>query len=604
MWQAQRHGGVIAAAQRVAPAPRSCLGAADLRSSPYACSRGRGRVAKQSVAETHPHLVGETDFDLTAVTSGSSKKVTWRCPAGHEWQAVIRSRCAGSGCPYCSNRRVLPGFNDLATTHPEIAAQCLDDPTTLTPGSDRKVRWRCASGHEWLAVVYQRTSQNSGCPKCSRRTPTLRTNDLATTHPELAAQALFDATAVSAGSARRLRWRCAQGHEWYATPGARTNLGSGCPACAGQRVIPGVNDLATRFPGIAREALFDPTKVMSGSSRKMPWRCAEGHEWEAVVHTRTSRGLGCPMCAGQRAIVGVNDLATRFPDIAREALFDPTEVMWGSNRKLSWRCPRGHEYEARVADRTGDGAQCPYCQGKRVLPGFNDLATVAPHIAEQATFDPTTVTGGSGKIGIWRCSRGHEWKAQVSSRVSNDLGCPYCSGQRVLAGFNDLATINPRLAREALFDATKMTARSNFKGDWQCSSGHRWTATVSSRSGGSGCPSCAVTGYDPNKPGHLYLLEHLDWALTQIGISNVIAQRIADHEKRGWAALDVRGPMDGVLAKQWESSIIAYLRRRGVAAPRGRKFSGRTESWVTSEHPVRSLYELMRVVEDAEDRGV
>jgi hypothetical protein len=113
-----------------------------------------------------------------------------------------------------------------------------------------------------------------------------------------------------------------------------------------------------------------------------------------------------------------------------------------------------------------------------------------------------------------------------------------------------------------------------------------------------------VTGYDPNKPGYLYLLEHLDWALTQIGISNVIAQRIADHEKRGWAALDVRGPMDGVLAKQWESSIIAYLRRRGVAAPRGRKFSGRTESWVTSEHPVRSLYELMRVVEDAEDRGV
>ena len=29
---------------------------------------------------------------------------------------------ADSGCPYCSGRKVLAGYNDLATTHPGIAA--------------------------------------------------------------------------------------------------------------------------------------------------------------------------------------------------------------------------------------------------------------------------------------------------------------------------------------------------------------------------------------------------------------------------------------------------------------------------------------------------
>ena len=492
----------------------------------------------------------------------------------------------------------------VAETHPHLVSETDYDLRTVTAGSTKKLTWRCDSGHEWVARVDQRTRQGSGCPYCSGRLPVPGVNDLATTHPEVAAEALFDATTVSAGSARRLPWRCADGHEWVTTPGARANLGSGCPVCAGQRVIPGENDLATRYPELAAEALFDATHVMWGSKQKLPWRCGEGHEWEAVVHSRTSRGLGCPMCSGQRVIPGVNDLATRYPEIAREALFDPTQVMWGSNKKLPWRCPRGHEYEARVADRTGDKGQCPYCSGKRVLPGFNDLATVAPDIAAQALFDPTTVTSGSGKIGLWRCTLGHEWKAQVSSRVSLQLGCPYCSGQRVLAGFNDLATVQPQLAAQALFDATKMTAGSRFKGEWECPEGHRWKATVSSRTAGTGCPSCAVTGYDPNKPGYLYLLEHLDWGLMQIGISNVVAQRVADHEKRGWIAVDVRGPMDGWLTKHWEASILTYLRSRGVAAPKGRKFSGRTESWYASAHPVKSAYELMQQVEAADDTAI
>jgi len=112
------------------------------------------------------------------VTSFSNRKVWWRCTLGHEWQAVVAARVVeNSGCPYCAGRRVLAGFNDLATLHPKIAAQWDDTlngtltPEMVTPGSHKRVWWRCSEGHVWRAAVYSRTGkQKCGCPVCAGKT--------------------------------------------------------------------------------------------------------------------------------------------------------------------------------------------------------------------------------------------------------------------------------------------------------------------------------------------------------------------------------------------------------------------------------------------------
>ena len=57
------------------------------------------------------------------VTMGSNRKIWWVCEKGHEWQAPVYSRTHGNGCPVCSNRKILPGYNDLATLHPELVKQ-------------------------------------------------------------------------------------------------------------------------------------------------------------------------------------------------------------------------------------------------------------------------------------------------------------------------------------------------------------------------------------------------------------------------------------------------------------------------------------------------
>ena len=50
-----------------------------------------------------------------------------KCKEGHEWSGLIANRArkgkADPGCPYCSGRKALAGYNDLATTHPDIAAR-------------------------------------------------------------------------------------------------------------------------------------------------------------------------------------------------------------------------------------------------------------------------------------------------------------------------------------------------------------------------------------------------------------------------------------------------------------------------------------------------
>ena len=109
----------------------------------------------------------------TEVSIGSHKKVIWRCEKGHEWEAAVKSRTINkTDCPYCSNNKVLAGFNDLATFLPDIAAEWSDRnyptlPTQVTVFVNRKVWWKCKDcGREWNTLISTR-SGGSKCPYCS-----------------------------------------------------------------------------------------------------------------------------------------------------------------------------------------------------------------------------------------------------------------------------------------------------------------------------------------------------------------------------------------------------------------------------------------------------
>lgn len=260
------------------------------------------------------------NFPLTpdAVSYGSKKKVWWKCENGHSWQTTVHVRSEGSGCPYCTGRKVLPGFNDLGTLYPDVAAQWDREkngslsPRDVSTGSKIRIWWRCPEGHSWQSPVASRTAWGHGCPVCAGKTIVTGENDLAHLQPEIAAQwdkrknGRLKPSDVAVSSNRPAWWRCELGHSYRATVASRTQRKTGCPYCAGRKVLKGFNDLKTLCPDIASQwhpslnGALTPEMVTPGSNKKVWWQCSMGHVWKSVIYPRTgAQQCGCPVCAGK-----------------------------------------------------------------------------------------------------------------------------------------------------------------------------------------------------------------------------------------------------------------------------------------------------------------
>jgi hypothetical protein len=341
------------------------------------------------------------------------------------------------------------------------------------------------------------------------------------THPEICkswhpTKNTLKPSDVSYGSKIKVWWKCPQGedHEWQSSVACHVKY-PGCPICSGQKVIISTS-LATKRPEIAAQwhpALnqLPPTEVTEFSARKIWWQCNQGHIWEARIFSRT-QGAGCPYCGNKKADIH-NSIVTTHPEIAKDwhptlnGDIKPENVVFGSGKKVWWKCPKNHEYQARVTHRVNGGKKkqgtgCPYCVGQLVDKN-NCLATVHPNIAKEwhpiknGTLTPEQVVPMSHKKAWWQCPKvaDHVWKASVDNRVDKNTTCPCCLG-RVVVPSNCLATTHPAVAKE--WHPTKNTITPNditFANNnsfwWICAKKHEWKARTDARTRGTGCPYCA-----------------------------------------------------------------------------------------------------------------
>ena len=299
-------------------------------SRPPLPERSLAAVNPEVAAQLHPTRNGATTAE--AVSAGSPVRLWWACPAGHDWQAPVTSRTRGAGCPYCAGVLPTPA-TCLAARDPAVAAQWHPTrtgaltPADVLPSSNRRVWWQCPGLHAWPAQINART-RGTGCPDCSRPQPA---PTLLAGHPDLAAQ--WDTTAngeltpaVTAGSKRRVRWRCHNGHQWLARIDSRSS-GAGCPYCAGRVTTP-ETAFGVRYPHLRDEwagdlnGNLDPATLGPGVSRRVWWRCRTDpdHMWQAAVADRGSRATGCPYCTGRR-VTAQTSLAAVHPGVAAE--WDP-----------------------------------------------------------------------------------------------------------------------------------------------------------------------------------------------------------------------------------------------------------------------------------------
>ncbi len=497
------------------------------------------------------HLMAEWDWaenekcnlDPCKLTPGSAKKANWICQNGHRWIAPIRNRAiAETNCPYCSNQKVLSGFNDLASTNPTVANEWNYEknkgllPTMISSGSNKKVWWKCSLGHEWQAAIVERADRGTGCPYCANQKVLIGFNDLVTTDPSIAAEWNYSKnqellpTMITSGSNKKVWWKCAKGHEWQATIVKRTVRGQGCPVCAGREVLAGFNDLATICPDVAKEwhptknGTLKPTDVTTASQKKVWWTCRKGHEWKASVDSRTVKRSGCPICN--------QEIKTSFPEQA--ILFYCRMLTSAESRNIDY----GKEMDIYLPKyRTGIEHNGRYYHKDKQELDEKKIAYFAKkgiRIISVVESDNNSVSNNTIEYRVSSNKESLNWAIRelleliglekIDIDVERDASKIY--DQYIIAEkANSLASNNPEIANEWNYEKNGLLTPdlvSNSSGKkvwWKCAKGHEWQATVSDRKKGFGCPYCAgrlvLQGYNDLETTHPNLA--LEWHPTKNG---------------------------------------------------------------------------------------
>ena len=290
----------------------------------------------EPLINTHPELVMSLwDYKLNSeegtlpekVSKGSTKRAWWVCEnEGHSWNATISSVVRGSRCSYCSGKSVLVGFNDLATTDPQIVKILWDEPanekagimpTSVTRSSGKKANWSCATcGNSWESRVVD-VVRGYGCAVCGNSRIVAGINDLFTKRPDLYSpyshtlNTEVDPSALGVGSNTKAWWNCPEGHSYLCSV-SDVCKGVGCGVCRGLQVVPGVNDLATAHPEIVnmwdyeKNGALSPTMISPYSGRRAWVTCRSGHSRYAYVPDIFR--YDCGRCSKSTS-AGENDLA-------------------------------------------------------------------------------------------------------------------------------------------------------------------------------------------------------------------------------------------------------------------------------------------------------
>lgn len=286
----------------------------------------------------------------------SKTKLRWRCAEGHEWEAVPTSVKSGSWCKQCAveaiaDRRRIP-LEEVREMVKSKGGQCLSQ--EYVGNKDDKLRWRCSEGHEWQATLGKVRNDGSWCPTCARLNQRLTLEDMKELAHAKGGECLSD---EYYGQDAKLRWRCAKGHEWEATPGHIRNQGCWCPKCAGRAPLK-IEEMRAIAQSRGGQCL---SESLINAATKLLWRCAEGHEWEATPN-HVKSGHWCRKCGAEsraaRQRMPMDEIQALARSRGGECL---SGIYEDSDVNLRWRCARGHEWEASLRNVKHNKSWCPIC---------------------------------------------------------------------------------------------------------------------------------------------------------------------------------------------------------------------------------------------------
>lgn len=441
--------------------------------------------------------------------------------------------------------KLLAGYNDLATTHPDILKQWDFEKNDIKPeeisyGSGKKVWWKCTKGHSYQMAVYNKVKHEKSCPVCSGHKTVSGVNDFATCYPEIAKEwhpvknGDLLPSQVSKKNGRKVWWLCKYGHEWQATIRDRTTDKTGCPKCRSRRLTSfseqaiyyyvkklypdTVNRYKEIFDNGMELDIFVPSIRVGIEFDGAAWHNTEElHQKERTKYQICQKNNIKLIRVKERTgneWRDVSDVTYTLHDrrnkrdlevIIQVILdrMDPFSNMW-TRKRINDIHSRVH-----VNIKRDENAIREY-----LTPIANSLAELRPDLVKDWNYEkngnlkPTMFGINSNDRVWWKCAKcGHEWRTSIIHRGGiRRSGCPECSKEKRGKTFTkgkveergSLAENNPKLAKQwnltknGDLKPTDITIKYNKKVWWLCPKcGYEWQASPNNRSKGVGCPCCS-----------------------------------------------------------------------------------------------------------------
>jgi len=209
----------------------------------------------------------------------------------------------------------------------------------------------------------------------------------------------------------KLRWQCAQGHQWEAT--FSTAQKWWCTPCARQQRsaarLEEMRALARKHGGKCLATRYISAKT------PLLWQCANGHTWQAIPDS-VARGTWCKQCQCH-TLEDMQRLAAQHGGRCLSTHYTSTKT------PLLWECARGHRWEAIPAILLrGHWCRRCYFDNQRPLKfqRMQQLAAARGGVCLSETYiDSKTPL-------LWQCARGHVWPLKPGEAVQG-AWCPQCA---------------------------------------------------------------------------------------------------------------------------------------------------------------------------------
>ena len=217
------------------------------------CSGRELVLGLNDAATLHPELAPYWSPDnliaFSSVGLRSSVEYLWRCDLGHETIKTVQRKISKPLCPVCTNRVVVMGFNDMATTRPDLSKLWSPNnsktPTEVTAGSGDRGLWLCEKGHEWDRIIVKMANDTDACPVCSGYKAIPGVISAMTEFPELRPlwspkneQPFEILDTIGCRNWQQYWWRCDEGHDTFTTHDVRAKFGCGkCQASKGEKEL-------------------------------------------------------------------------------------------------------------------------------------------------------------------------------------------------------------------------------------------------------------------------------------------------------------------------------------------------------------------------------